>query len=103
MTYELKPERQFKKDYQRLKRTHPELIHDLLVTLNQLRQTGIVKAEYHPHVLDNRGGNYNGNYEYHLSDGKVDVLVIYMPHRTNPRIRLIRVGGHGDLFHEELR
>lgn len=86
-----------------MKRTHPELIDDLLNTLDQLHQRGIVKVEYHPHILDNRGGNYNGNYEYHLSDGKVDVLVIYMPHKTNPRIRLIRVGSHNELFHEELK
>lgn len=87
--YELKPEPQFKKDYQNLKRSHPELISDLLETLKQLQKNGIVNSEYYPHLLNNRGGNYNGNYEYHLSDGKVDVLVIYMPHKTNPVIRLI--------------
>ncbi|PEG86049.1 type II toxin-antitoxin system mRNA interferase toxin, RelE/StbE family, partial [Lactobacillus sp. UMNPBX14] len=47
--------------------------------------------------------NYNGSYEYHLSDGKVDVLVIYMPHKTNPSIRLIRVGSHNELFHSTLK
>ena len=36
--YELKPEPQFKKDYQNLKRSHPELISDLLETLNQLQK-----------------------------------------------------------------
>ena len=87
--YQLKLEPQFKKDYQRLKHHHPELIDELMNTLNQLHLNGIVNAEYRPHILDNRGGNYNGSYEYHLSDGKVDVLVIYMPHKTNPSIRLI--------------
>lgn len=30
--YELKPEPQFKKDYQNLKRRHPELVSDFLET-----------------------------------------------------------------------
>lgn len=101
--YQLKVEPQFKKDYQRLKYHHPELIDELMNTLNQLHLNGIVNAEYRPHILNNRGGNYNGNYEYHLSDGKVDVLVIYMPHKTNPSIRLIRVGSHDELFHSTLK
>ena len=101
--YKLKVEPQFKKDYQQLKHRHPELITELLNTLNQLRFNGIVEAKYQPHILSNRGGNYNGSYEYHLSDGKVDVLVIYMPHKTNPSVRLIRVGNHNELFHSTLK
>ena len=89
--YQLKLEPQFKKDYQRLKHHHPELIDELMNTLNQLHLNGIVNAEYRPHILD------------HLSDGKVDVLVIYMPHKTNPSIRLIRVGSHNELFHSTLK
>lgn len=101
--YKLKAEHQFKKDYQKLKRHHPELINDLMNTLNQLHVNGIVDDEYRPHILNNRGGNYNGSFEYHLSDGKVDILVLYMPHKTNPSIRLIRVGSHNELFHSELK
>lgn len=101
--YQLKVEPQFKKDYQKLKQQHPELINDLINTLNQLQLNGIVDTEYRPHLLNNRGGNYNGSYEYHLSDGKVDVLVIYMPHKTNPAIRLIRVGSHNELFRSTLK
>lgn len=101
--YQLKVEPQFKKDYQKLKQHHPELINDLINTLKQLQLNGIVDAEYQPHLLNNRGGNYNGSYEYHLSDGKVDVLVIYMPHKTNPSIRLIRVGSHNELFRSTLK
>ena len=88
--YQLKLEPQFKKDYQRLKYRHSELIDDLMNTLNQLHFNGIVNDEYRPHILDNRGG-------------KVDVLVIYMPHKTNPSIRLIRVGSHNELFHSKLK
>lgn len=63
----------------------------------------MVKDEYDLNILDNRGGNYNESYEYHLSDGKVDVFVIYMPHKTNPTIRLIRVGDYNELFHSSLK
>ena len=49
--YQLKLEPQFKKDYQRLKHHHPELIDELMNTLNQLHLNGIVNAEYRPHIL----------------------------------------------------
>lgn len=49
--YKLKAEHQFKKDYQKLKRHHPELINDLMNTLNQLHVNGIVDDEYRPHIL----------------------------------------------------
>jgi len=101
--YKLKPEPQFKEDYRQLKRTHPGLIADLMQALEQLQISGIVNQEYQPHVLKNRGGNYNGNYEFHLLDGKVDILVIYVPHKTNPMIHLVRIGGHDELFHGSLK
>lgn len=101
--YQIIIEPQFKKDYQIFKRTFPELVNDFNVTLHQLEQTGTVEDSYNPHELNNKGGNYNGNLEYHLSDGKVDVIVIYMPHKTNPRIRMVRIGDHNTLFHGSLK
>lgn len=56
---------------------------------------GTVLVSYKPHELDNRGGLYNGNLDFHLSDGQVDVVVIYIPHKINP---IIRIGRHKDLF-----
>ena len=44
------------------------------------------------------GGNYNGHIDFHLSDGLVDVVVLYLPHKTNPVIRLVRMGSHQELF-----
>lgn len=41
--------------------------------------------------------------DFHLSDGQVDVVVLYMPHKTNPSIRLVRMGTHEDLFQGQLR
>ncbi|WP_318531435.1 hypothetical protein [Ligilactobacillus salivarius] len=31
------------------------------------------------------------------------MLVIYNPHKTNPAIRMIRIGTHKDLFQGELK
>lgn len=96
--YAIKIEPQFKEDYQRLKQTHPELIDEVLDVIEQLKEEGMIDPAYDPHMLNKRGGNYNGNLEFHLADGKVDVLIIYRPHKTNSVIRLIRVGSHKELF-----
>ena len=101
--YQLKLEPQFQKDYHQLKREHPELVGELRNALEQLRLHGIVNNSYHPHILNHRGGNYNNSYEFHLSDGKVYVLVIYVPHKTNLIIRLVRIGSHNQLFHSSLK
>lgn len=96
--FKIKYEPQFKKDYKKFKKKHPELIKDFRETVDQLFQTGKVEADYDPHVLDKQGGNYSNYYEYHLMDGKVDVIVIYRPQKSNPVIRLVRIGNHKDLF-----
>ena len=59
---------------------------------------GSLPAEYGAHELSNPGGNYNGRIDFHLSDGLVDVVVLYLPHKTNPVIRLVRMGSHEELF-----
>lgn len=59
---------------------------------------GKVKESYQPHVLNKNGGNYNGHIDFHLIDGKVDIIVLYMPHKINPVIRLVRIGSHRELF-----
>jgi len=101
--YAVKYEPQFKKDYKKFKKDHPELIKDFKNTVNQLVNKGKVGDGYDLHPLDKRGGNYSGHFDYHLSDGKVDVVVIYKPHKTNPIIRLVRIGNHGDLFEEPVK
>lgn len=94
----IKYEPQFKKDYKKFKYEHPELIKDFRNTVNQLIKTGKVEQSYDLHPLDKHGGKYSGHFDYHLSDGKVDILVIYKPHKTNPQIRLVRIGNHKDIF-----
>ena len=96
--FEIKVEPIFKTDYKRVMRKHPHLKPAFKEALNELALTGTVPASYNPHLLTNQGGNYTGHVDFHLSDGDVDVIVLYMPHKTNPVIRLVRMGSHKELF-----
>lgn len=96
--YELKPERTFLADYRAFKREHPELVRDLRAALDELAAHGRVSEGYRPYVLDNPGGNYNGCIDFHIGEEEVDVVVLYIPHRSNPVIRLVRICGHDKLF-----
>ncbi|WP_204120547.1 MULTISPECIES: type II toxin-antitoxin system YafQ family toxin [Levilactobacillus] len=101
--YQLSFEPQFLKDFQVLKQRHPELIRELRQALWELQSSGRVPAIYKPHILVNRGGNYNGYFDFHLADGKTDVLVLYAPHKTHPKIRMMRIGSHQELFQGKLK
>lgn len=96
--YQLKVEAQFKQDYKTTKKRYPQLAGELKPALEELSQKGQVSEDYNPHLLNNREGNYNGYFEFHLAEGKIDVLVIYLPHKNNPVIRLVRIGNHTELF-----
>lgn len=91
-------EKSFLSDYKRIKMVKPSVIKEFEAALPQIQEFGRVPAEYNPHVLDNPGGNYNGHFEFHLAEGVFDVLVIYMPHKSNSSIRFVRMGPHSDLF-----
>jgi mRNA interferase YafQ len=97
--YEIKVERIFKEDYKRTMHKHPQLKREFQVAIEELAQNGCVPESYNPHPLTNTNGNYNGHIDFHLSDGLIDVLVLYMPHKTNPIVRLVRMGSHDELFH----
>lgn len=96
--FDIKVENSFKTDYRRIMRMYPQLKKELASALEELHLHGKLPAEYGAHILDNPGGNYNGHVDFHISDGLVDVIVLYMPHKTNPVIRLVRIGSHVDLF-----
>ena len=91
-------EESFNNDYRRLKKSHPAVIREFEELLPVIVEMGDVPASYGPHLLDKPGGNYTGCMEFHLSEGRYDVVVIYVPHRTNPSIRFVRIGSHQDLF-----
>lgn len=101
--FEVKYGPAFKADFRRVMRRHPHLLAEFKAAVAELVAHGEVPEEYGPHALSNPGGNYNGHVDFHLSGGLVDVIVLYLPHRTNPSIRLVRMGSHEELFQGELR
>lgn len=88
----------FVNDYKRVTRAHPWVKKEFLVAVRELMESGALPETYGAHILDNPGGNYNGHVDFHLSDGAVDVIVLYLPHKTNPEIRFVRMGTHDELF-----
>lgn len=101
--YEVKPEPQFQTDYRHVMREHPELKPEFQAAVRELMQTDSVSEQYRPHMLQNPGGNYSGHIDFHLSVGKTDVTVLYIPHKTNPIIHLVRMGSHDELFHSRVK
>lgn len=94
----LKYDAQFKQDYKRVMRAHPHLRQEFAAAVTELAAHGILPDAYRPHKLTSAGGNYSNHIDFHLSDGSVDVVVLYMPHKTNPQIRFVRMGTHAELF-----
>lgn len=88
----------FDRDYKRVTRSHPWIKREFATVVKEFMLNGTLPESYGAHVLDNPGGNYNGHIDFHLSDGRVDVVVLYMPHKTNPEIRFVRMGSHDELF-----
>lgn len=101
--FSLKYEPVFKDDFKRVMRRYPKLLGEFKAAVEELAEHGRVPEQYRPHELTNPGGNYNGHIDFHLSDGLVDVIVLYLPHRTNPIIRLVRMGAHDELFQGPLK
>lgn len=88
----------FDRDYKRVVHVYPWIKREFIAAVRELMTSGTLPESYKAHVLDNPGGNYNRHMDFHLSDGQVDVVVLYMPHKTNPEIRLVRMGTHDELF-----
>lgn len=101
--FEIAFEPGFRDDYRRVKRAWPGVTREFAIALELLRVNGTLPEEYGAHELLNPGGNYNGHIDFHLSDGRVDVVVLYRPHKTNPSIRFVRMGTHDELFQGPLR
>ncbi len=101
--YEVIFEPNFRADYRKVRRIWPGVAKEFSAALELLRANGELPESYGAHELTNPGGNYNGHVDFHLSDGEVDVVVLYRPHKTNPSIRFVRMGRHEDLFQGQLR
>ncbi len=96
--YEIRLDSSFVADYRRVTRRSPRIKAEFEAAVSELAAHGELPEEYRAHILSNPGGNYNGHVDFHLSDGEVDVIVLYLPHKTNPVIRLVRMGSHDELF-----
>ena len=57
--FEIKVEAQFKVDYKRTMRMHPQLKSEFKAAVAELVAHGSLPAEYGAHELSNPGGNYN--------------------------------------------
>ncbi len=101
--FDIKIEPTFKTDYIKTVKRHPKIRAEFKAAVAELAKNGTVPPEYNPHELNNQGGNYNGHIDFHLLDGRVDVVVLYMPHKSNPIIRLVRMGSHNELFQGPLK
>lgn len=88
----------FDRDYRRIIHSHPWIKGEFSAAVQELASSGRPPKSYGAHILDNPGGNHNGHIDFHLSDGQVDVVVLYMPHKSNPEIRFVRMGTHEELF-----
>lgn len=95
---QIKYDSSFVVDYQRVVRRHPWIKREFATALRELAESGELPESYGAHVLNNPGGNYNGHIDFHLSVGAVDVVVLYLPHKSNPIIRFVRMGTHSELF-----
>ena len=90
-------------DFRRVTHRLPFIKREFDIAMRELAEHGVLPESYGAHLLDNPGGNYNGHIDFHLSDGKVDVVVLYLPHKTNPTIRFVRMGAHDELFQGPIR
>lgn len=87
--------KEFDRDFKRLFRHDRTLAHELIELIaTELMPNGCVPDSYHPHVLDNPGGLYNGCVEFHLAD---DVLVLYYPPKPHDIIHLRVIRTHDEL------
>ncbi|MGQ5709742.1 type II toxin-antitoxin system RelE/ParE family toxin [Lactobacillus sp. PSON] len=101
--YKVFPEDTFIRDADRWSKVIPELWNEIDAVVAVMMETGNVPEEYNPHLLDNSNLNYAGYLEFHLLDGKVDLLVIYTKNSKKYTFRLVRLGSHQELFHRELK
>ena len=101
--YEIKAEDTFIQDVNRWSKKVPELWDEIQAITLYMQETGEIPEEYDPHLLTNEELNYVGYFEFHLFEGKLDLLVIHTKNRNKKVFRLVRLGSHNELFHSDLR
>lgn len=94
----IKFDQQFQTDFKRISRRIPQIVTELEYVIEAIEEYGRVPESYNPHTLDRPRGIYSGYAEFHLAEGKMDVLVIYSERSEASTIRFIRMGSHDELF-----
>lgn len=98
MSVEFRFDGRFRADYTRLKKRIPSLASELDAALTAIQEEGHIPEWYNPHRLENSNGRFTGCWDFHLFEGKADVVVIYIPIDGGAIIRFVRMGGHKELF-----
>lgn len=98
------PEHQFISDATRWSKQFPNIWDEIEAIMDELKETGSIPKEYHPHLLTNPMLNYSGYDEFHLLDNdKICLLVIYKLKANKSYYRFVRLGTHEELFHSNLK
>ncbi|MCQ2569774.1 MAG: type II toxin-antitoxin system YafQ family toxin [Limosilactobacillus sp.] len=88
----------FIRDVKRWKLLVPDLQRELRAIIEYILEYGEIPNEYNPHSLIDPTLPYSGNMDFHLFDGKVDLIVIYLEISKRKVFRFIRLGSHEELF-----
>lgn len=92
-------DRQFKLDVNRWRKKADNLQAELQEIIAYILEYGEIPTEYNPHELVDPSLPYAVNMDFHLLDGKVDLLIIYTEINKRRVFRFMRLGSHNELFH----
>ena len=92
-------DRQFKLDVNNWRKRVDNLQTELRGIIDYILEYGEIPEEYDPHKLVDSSLPYTGNMDFHLLDGKVDLIIIYTEINKRKVFRFMRLGGHNELFH----
>lgn len=101
--YSVYPEDTFIRDTDRWSRKIPQIWNEIDAVAAIIIETGKIPEEYDPHFLSDPNLNYAGYFDFHLLDGRLDLVIIYSENNKKKAFRFIRLGTHNELFHEKLK
>lgn len=92
-------DRQFKLDVNRWNKKVNNLQDELHRIIDYILEYGEIPEEYDLHQLVDPSLPYTGNMDFHLFDGKSDLLIIYTEINRRKVFRFMRLGNYNELFH----
>ena len=92
-------DRQFKIDVSNWRKRVDNLQIELRSIIDYILEYGEIPEEYDSHKLIDPRLPYTGSMDFHLLDGKVDLIIIYTKIKKRKAFRFMRLGSHNDLFH----